>query len=285
MWGFTGILGKLIHLDAVVIVWYRVLIAFVSLFVYFLFTKRSLRIKSKKNLLSISIVGLFVGAHWLTFYQSIQLSTASLGILCLSTTTLHVSWLEPLIMKKKFDWIEMGLSIVVVFGIFITTDDFGEKEYQALPFGLVSAVFAALFAVYNTKLVAEESASSISLYEMLSATIAISIFLAFSGQLNFDLFIMEKSDFYWLIFLGVACTSFAFLATIIVMDKLGAFTVSLSINLEPIYTLVLAIFILNENDLLSPRFYIGATLIILTVLANGIIKKIYSRKEKRLQKL
>lgn len=284
MWGFTGILGKLIHLDAVVIVWYRVLIAFVSLFIYFLFTKRTFRLKSKKNLLSISIVGLFVGVHWLTFYQSIQLSTASLGILCLSTTTLHVSWLEPLIMKKKFDWLEMGLSIIVVFGIFITTDDFGEKEYQALAFGLVSAIFAALFAVFNTKLVADESAGSISLYEMLSATIAITIFLAFSGQLNFNLFIMDNSDFYWLIFLGVACTSFAFLATIIVMDKLGTFTVSLSINLEPIYTLVLAVFILNENELLSPRFYIGATLIIITVLANGIIKKIYSRKEKKLLK-
>ncbi len=285
MWGFTGILGKLIHLDAVVIVWYRVLIAFISLFFYFIFAKKSFRIKSKKNLLSISIVGLFVGAHWLTFYQSIQLSTASLGILCLSTTTLHVSWLEPLIMNKKFNWIEMALSIIVVFGIFIITDDFGEKEYQALTFGLVSALLAALYAVYNTKLVAVESAASISLYEMLSATIAITIFLAFTGQLNMDILVMETSDLFWLIFLGVACTSFAFLATIIVMDKLGAFTVSLSINLEPIYTLVLAIFILNENDLLSPRFYIGATLIILTVLANGIIQKILLRKEKSLQKV
>jgi len=285
MWGFTGILGKLIHLDAVVIVWYRVLIAFISLFFYFVFKKKTLLLKSKKNRLSILIVGLFVGAHWLTFYQSIQLSTASLGILCLSTTTLHVSWLEPLIMKKKFDWIEMGLSIIVVFGIFITTDDFGEKEYQALAFGLISAVFAALFAVFNTKLVTVESAGSISLYEMLSASVAITIFLAFSGQINTNLFVMETTDLFWLIFLGVACTSFAFLATIVVMDKLGAFTVSLSINLEPIYTLVLAIFILKENDLLSPRFYLGATLIILTVLANGIIKKIISRKENSLQKM
>ncbi len=281
MWGFTGILGKLIHLDAVVIVWYRVIIAFTSLFIYFLFIKKSFRLKSKKNLLLISIVGFFVGAHWLTFYQSIQLSTASLGILCLSTTTLHVSWLEPLIMKKKFDWIEMGLSIIVVFGIFITTDDFDEKEYQALTFGLVSAIFAALFAVFNTKLVTQESASSITFYEMLSASVGITIFLAFSNQLTSNIFIMENTDFYWLIFLGVACTSFAFLATIIVMDKLGAFTVSLSINLEPIYTLVLAIFILKENELLSPRFYLGATLIILTVIANGVIKKNHIGKIKQ----
>ncbi len=281
MWGFTGILGKLIHLDAVIIVWFRVFIAFFSLLAYFIFTKKSLRIKTKKNFLMISLVGIFVGLHWLTFYQSIQLSTASLGILCLSTTTLHVSWLEPLVMKRKFDWIEMLLSIIVVFGIYITTDDFGAKEYQALVYGLFSAVFAALFAVFNTKLVTEESASTISLYEMLSASIAITFFLFYLGKLNMDVFIMEPSDLYWLLFLGIACTSFAFLATIIVMDKLGAFTVSLSINLEPIYTLVLAIFILNEDDLLSPRFYIGATLIIVTVAANGLIKKIHARKLKR----
>ena len=278
MWGFTGILGKLIHLDSVVIVWYRVIIAMIALGVYMAFSSKHFIPNSKKSLLQILLIGLFVGAHWLTFYKSIQLSTASLGILCLSTTTLHVSWLEPLVMKRKFDWTEGILSLVIVFGIFITTTGFSPEEYQALVYGLISAVFAALFAVFNTKLSEVDSATTISFYEMVSATIGVSVFLLFQGKLTVEFLSMTSSDFYWLLFLGIACTSFAFLATIVVMKHLGAFTVSLSINLEPIYTLVLAVFILNENELLSVNFYVGAVLIILTVIANALIK---GRQRKR----
>jgi len=279
MWGFTGILGKLILLDSVVIVWFRVIIAFIALGLYMFFAKTSFKVSSKKHLVYIAIVGVFVGIHWLTFYKSIQLSTASLGILCLSTTTLHVSWLEPLVMKKRFSWLEFILSIIVVLGIYITTDNFSENEYTALIYGLVSALFAALFAVFNTKLAEKDSSSVISLYEMLSASIAITIFLFIQGNLSSDLFVMSYQDFYLLLFLGVACTSFAFLATITVMRVLGTFTVSLSINLEPIYTLIFAIVLLNENALLSTRFYLGALIIILTVLANGVIKAALQRKK------
>ncbi|NCA21297.1 MAG: hypothetical protein EBS86_09195 [Crocinitomicaceae bacterium] len=109
VWGFTGILGKLIHLDAIVIVWYRVMIAPFFLALFFIFTKRSFKIDFK-HLWKIVIVGIFVASHWLTFYYSIQLSTASLGVLCLSTTTLHVTWLEPIVMKRKFSWIEFQMS-------------------------------------------------------------------------------------------------------------------------------------------------------------------------------
>jgi len=137
---------------------------------------------------------------------------------------------------------------------------------------LVSAFFAALFAVFNTKIVEREPANVMTFYEMISAAISVSIFLILLGKFNSELFVMTQSDFLWLIFLGVVCTSFAFLATIVVMKHLGAFTVSLSINLEPIYTLVLAVFILNEDELLSNRFYFGAVIIVLTVLANGLMK-------------
>lgn len=281
MWGFTGILGKLIHLEASVIVWYRVVIAFIALGVYMSIRGWSFKVSSRKRLLQILVVGMFVGAHWLTFYYSIKLSTASLGILCLSTTTLHVAWLEPLVMKKKFSKLEMFLSIVVVVGIYIATDNFSPKEYEALGYGLISAFFAALFAVFNTKLVETDSASIISFYELVAASITLSFVLLFNGQLNNDLFVMTGEDFFWLLFLALACTSFAFIATIIVMDKLGTFTVSLSINLEPIYTLILAVFILQENEELNSRFYLGAVIIILTVLADAVIKNISNTREKR----
>lgn len=279
IWGFTGILGELIHLPALSIVWYRVIIAFVALTVAIPFLSSGFRIHSKKRLLQTFGVGVLVGLHWYTFYQSIQLSTASLGILCLATTTLHVSWLEPLVMGRKFSWMELALSLIVVGGIYFVSQDFGVNEYIAVAYGLTSALLAASFAVFNAWLVRDVTPVTMTLYEMLSAFIFLTLVLVFGGQFTAELFIMTWSDFYWLIFLGVVCTSFAFMTTIMIVKKLGAFTVSLSINMEPVYTIFLAIFILHEHEVLNTRFYIGAAVIIAVVLANGIIKE--TKKPKR----
>jgi drug/metabolite transporter (DMT)-like permease len=200
------------------------------------------------------------------------MSTASLGILCLSTTTLHVTWLEPLIMKRKFSWLEGFLGLIVIGGIYFVAHDFTGAEKTAVIVGLISALCAGIFSVANGKLAQETDTASLSLTELSTGFIALSIYFFTKGKLDFNLFQMSAADFYWLLFLGILCTSFAFLATIDIVKKLGAFTVSLSINLEPIYTIILAIFLLKEHKLLNSSFYWGATLIILVVLANGIIK-------------
>lgn len=272
MWGFTGILGKLIHLESLVIVWHRVLIAFMALVLFMLIRKYPIRVSSWKSILKLISVGIIVAMHWITFYKSIQLSTASLGILCLSTTTLHVTWLEPLVMKRPFQWIEFFLGLVVIFGIYFVSSDFKPNEYEALGYGLVSALCAALFSVFNGKLAQEIPTPTITLLEMLTGFVFISIVLAFQGRFSLELFVMSQSDFMWLLFLGILCTSFAFLVTIEIVKMLGAFTVSLSINLEPIYTILLAIFILNEHTLLNPKFYMGAALIIIVVALNAWTK-------------
>lgn len=280
IWGFTGILGKLIHLDAIVIVWYRILIAVICLTFFFLLTKRSFKIEIKQ-LLKISIVGIIVASHWLTFYYSIQLSTASLGILCLSTTTLHVTWLEPLVMKRRFSWIEFLLSCCVIYGIYFVSGDFSPKEMTALYFGLLSALCAALFSVFNAKISQAVPATHITFYELIIGFVFVSIFLISIGRMNPQILQMNYSDFAWLLFLGIICTSFAFLVTIEIIKRLGTFTVSLSINLEPVYTILLAIFILKEHELLNSKFYIGAMIIIFVVLLNGILKHYQKKKEKQ----
>ncbi len=279
MWGFTGILGKLIELDAFIIVWHRVLIAFIALGLYLLVRKKSLRISNWQSGLKLIGVGIIVTMHWLTFYKSIQLSTASLGILCLSTTTLHVTWLEPLVMKRPFQLSEFLLGLIVIFGIYFVSFDFQPHEYVALGYGLLSAMCAALFSVFNAKLAQEIPTPTITLYEMGTGLIFLTIVLILQQRFTTDIFIMTTSDFLWLLFLGILCTSFAFLITIEIVKVLGTFTVSLSINLEPIYTILLAIFILQEHTLLNNRFYIGATLIILVVIANGWMKN-YQRRSK-----
>lgn len=277
MWGFTGILGKLIHLDAVLIVWYRVFIAATFLACYFVFTKKSFRVE-RKHWLKIALVGLIVASHWLTFYYAIQLSTASLGILCLSTTTLHVTWLEPIVMKRKFSWFEFALGSVVIFGIYFVSGDFTPREMKALYIGLTSALCAAMFSVFNGKLVHEVPSTHLSFYELSTGFIGISIFLLCTGKLNGEVFEMTYSDLGWLLFLGILCTSFAFLVTMDIVKRLGAFTVSLSINLEPVYTILLAIFILKEHKLLNTNFYIGSLIIILVVILNGFIKHFQNKK-------
>ena len=283
MWGFTGILGKLIHLDAYYIVWHRVLIALVALGIALVFMRKPLKPANFKSFLKIAGVGLFVVLHWMTFYKSIQLSTASLGILCLSTATLHVTWLEPIIMKRKFSWIEFLLGSLVIYGIYFVSSDFDANDKEALIYGLFSALFAALFSVFNAKLAQDTPSYQITFYEMVSALVFLTIVLIFQGDFTAELFQMTMSDFLWLLFLGIMCTSFAFLATIEVVKRLGAFTVSLSINLEPVYTILLAIAILNEDEMLGSHFYIGSAVIVVVVIANAVIK--YYLKAKANKKL
>jgi len=274
MWGFTGILGKLIEIDALYLVWYRILIAFLSLAVGLYLLKMPMRIPDRKLMLKTLGVGMIVATHWITFYSSIQLSTASLGILCLSTTTLHVTWLEPLLLKKKFSWVEFLFGCLVIFGIYFVSDSFDADQLKALMIGLFSAFCAALFSVFNAKLAEDVPASSITFHEMGIGLVFMTIVLASQGMLNGRLLHMTGSDLGWLLFLGICCTSFAFLATIEVMKKLGAFTVSLSINLEPVYTILLAIPILHENDMLNGDFYAGSAMIIAVVIANAVYKSI-----------
>ena len=283
MWGFTGILGKLISIDALYIVWYRILIAFFSLLIGLYLLKMPMRIPNRKLLLKTLGVGMIVATHWITFYMSIQLSTASLGILCLSTTTIHVTWLEPLLFKKRFSWVECLFGCLVIFGIYFVSDDFDSTQIKALLIGLFSAFCAALFSVFNNKLAEDVPASSITLHEMGIGFLFMTVVLASMGMLNENLVKMTGSDLAWLFFLGIACTSFAFLATIEVMKKLGAFTVSLSINMEPVYTILLAIPILNENELLNINFYLGSAMIIAVVIANAVYKSIVRRKESRIE--
>jgi drug/metabolite transporter (DMT)-like permease len=280
IWGFTGILGKLIHLDAYPLVWHRTWIGFSALAIALVFMRKSLRVTSMKQLFSIAAVGIIVALHWMTFYKSIQLSTASLGILCLSTTTLHVTWLEPLLFRKKFSWVEFFLGLAVVYGIYFVSDEFDEKEYEALMYGLSSAFFAALFSVLNGQLSRRIPAHTISLYELISAFLFLTVFLFFQGEITAELFTMRTEDFLWLLFLGIVCTSFTFLGSIALVKRLGAFTVSLSINMEPVYTILLAIFILHENTKLSVHFYTGSAIIVLVVFVNMFLKTLLLKWEK-----
>ena len=273
IWGFTGILGKIISLDPLPIVWYRVLIAVVSLGLILPLLKRSLKLHSFREFLTLALIGIVVALHWVTFYISIDLSTASLGILCLSTTTIHVAWLEPIIMGKKFSWIELAFGLIVIYGIYFVSADFNAKDYEALAYGLISALLAAIFSVLNGKLARTIAPSKITFYEMLTGGVFLTAVLIFRGEMTHELFDISIKDILWLLFLGLLCTSFAFLVTVELIKRLGAFTVSLSVNMEPVYTIILAIVLLGENKIVGTQFYIGSTIIVAVVIANALLKR------------
>lgn len=282
IWGFTAILGKLIDAGAFTLVWYRVVIAFVSLLLFLLILKKNIWPSDRKILLKILGVGVLVALHWLFFYLSIKASTASLAIICLSTTTIHVAWLEPLVMKRKPLKTEFILGVIIVLGIvLITGKTNGEGNFLGVIYGLIAALLAAFFATFNAKLIHSESASKITLYEMFSASIVMTIFLAIIGDLNIQTLSISGNDWLLLLFLGIICTSVAFLVTVEITKYLGAFTVTLSINMEPIYTLGLAIWILQEHQELNIYFYLGSAVIVGAVFGNAILKKRQARKLKR----
>lgn len=285
LYGFTGIVGKMVSIQSYELVWWRILVSVIALAMFMRFSNRSFRVENKKELLTYALVGCAVAIHWSTFYMAIELSTASLGIVCMSTSAIHVAWLEPLINKTKISWFDFFLSSAVIVGIVLIANDFNAGDYMALTYGLISSFFASLFSVYNGRLVKEHPPTKISFYELLTGAVFMTILLFCQGKFNAELFAISFSDILWILFLGVLCTTFAFIATIEIIKYLGTFTVSLSINLEPIYTIVLAILLLDEHEEVGSRFYLGTIIILVVVFANGMVKGIRRKKAEKTVKL
>lgn len=270
VWGFTGILGTLISLSAVHLVWYRVLIAAIALFIYFKLRNKPLKV-SKTQLAHYLLTGGLVGLHWLLFFQSIKVSTVSVTLVCLSSLTLFTSILEPFLKKQKLAAIDIITGIMVIVGIYLIFTF--ESDYTlGIILGLSCALVASLFSIINSKLVSRNSASTISFYEMGGAFLWISLYLVITGKLNDELF-LNKSDFVYLLILGTVCTAAAYVAGVRVMKELSAFKVALVTNLEPVYGIVLAWLFLGQDEKMSGGFYLGAFIVLGTVFLYPYFKK------------
>jgi drug/metabolite transporter (DMT)-like permease len=270
IWGFTAILGKLISLQALDLVWYRMLFASVIMTFVVLFNKE--KVKVPFNILVGFIVsGIIIAAHWLTFYQAIKVSNVSITLACLSTGAFFASILEPIFYKRKVIWYELLFGIIVVVGLGIIFNV--ETKYTAgIYLAVTSAFLSALFSVINGKYAKEYDPNIISLYELSSGVFFISIYLFFAGSFTPAFFALSVNDLIWLFLLSSICTAYAFSASVKVMKFLSPFTVMLTINLEPIYGIILALLIFKDGEEMTPLFYVGAIIILATVIANGIVK-------------
>jgi drug/metabolite transporter (DMT)-like permease len=288
IWGFTAVLGALITLDALPLVWFRMLFAVGFIAIYIYFKKFSLKI-SKFTLMQFLFSGLIIALHWFTFFKAIKVSNISITLACLSTGAFFASILEPILFKKKVVWYELLSGVVVIIGLyFVATSTIGKeglinsiinggnKFLFGIGLALISAFLSALFAVINSKLVQKHEATVISFYELSGGVLFFTFLLLATQSFSTDFFMLSPKNFMYMMILSSVCTAYAFIASTSVMKFLSPYTVMLTINLEPIYGIILAVLIFEEKEKMSFEFYIGALVILLTVIANGIIK---SRKK------
>lgn len=274
IWGFTAVLGKLISLEALDLVWYRMLFASVIMTFVVIFNKEKISVPFNV-LIGFIVSGIIIALHWLTFYQAIKVSNVSITLACLSTGAFFASILEPIFYKRKIIWYEVLFGLIVIFGLGIIFKV--ETQYTTgIYLAVTSAFLSALFSVINGKYAKEYSPNVISVYELSSGVLFLSIYLFFADSFTPAFFALSSNDLLWLFLLSSICTAYAFSASVKVMKFLSPFTVMLTINLEPIYGIILVLLIFPENEKMSPMFYIGAFIILATVIANGIMK---SRKK------
>jgi drug/metabolite transporter (DMT)-like permease len=279
--GFTAILGELISINSIALVWFRMSMAGILMFIYIKGRKLKLKVKLY-SIVKFSIAGIIIALHWITFFESIKQSTISIALAMFSTGAFFASLLEPIFYKRRIIWYEILFGLIVIFGVWIITSS--ELKYiNGIVLGILSALFSSTFAVINGKFVERYKASVISFYEFISGVIFITLFITLC-QDGFDatFFNLPISDWFYLFILASICTAYAFIAAVHVMKQISPYTVVLTYNLEPIYGIILAILLFPNAEKMSPQFYIGASLIISIVVLNGILKNIRQQKAKTL---
>lgn len=275
IWGFTAILGALISLDALPLVWFRMLFAVGFIAIYIYYKNLPLRVPIK-ILAQFLFSGFIIALHWFTFFHAIKISNVSITLACLSTGALFASLLEPILYGKKIIFYEVFFGLLVVAGLYIIFNVEGIYFWGMIT-ALTSAFLSALFAVINSRLVKSYDATVISFYELGGGVLFFTVILLFTERFSIDFFQLSVNDLFYLLILSSVCTAYAFIASTSLMKFLSPYTVMLTINLEPVYGIILAVLIFQEKEKMSVEFYIGACIILLTVIVNAILK---SRKSK-----
>jgi drug/metabolite transporter (DMT)-like permease len=278
IWGFTAILGALITIQSEFLVWYRMFFAAIFIAVFLAVKKKSFKV-APKSLVKFIIVGLLIALHWITFFEAIKVSTVSITLSVFSLGAFFASLLEPLFYGRKVLWYEVFFGLIIIAGLGLIMQV--EINYwSGMLLALVSIILGVLFTLINGKLIADHDPSVISFYEFLAGFTFISIYFLFKGSFTTDFFVLSAKNWILILILASICTAYAFTASVKVMRQLSPYTVMLTTNLEPVYGIILAFFIIGGKEKMSTEFYIGAVVIVITVLLNGIIK--HYRKEDEL---
>lgn len=279
IWGFTGIIGKILGLSGLStseVVFWRMLIAWTTLLLYLLIKKQRI-IVSKKTLFKLLGNGVLIAFHWYCFFEAIALSNVSIALVFMSTTAFFTSFAEWVVYRKGIDYKELFTGVLVITGISIIVNDLNLENhpdyFKAILLALISAFLAAFFSVINSVLVKENDSAIISFYELMGGFWVISILFYINGEIVLEQLSLNSLQLFWLMILGIVCTSFAFLLGVYVMKFIKPYTVNLSVNLEPIYAIIFALLIFKNSEVMNLNFYLGSMIVVGSILLNAFFKK------------
>jgi len=265
LWGFTGVLGRLITLNAPLLVWYRILITVITLFVILWYTGKLEKLPAKK-IWQLFGAGAIVTLHWVFFYGSIKFANVSIALVCLSSAGLFTAVIEPIFTKKKFNIKEFLLGFVGIAGIYLIFH-FDPHYKLGIIIGILATIFSVVFSIVNKKVVATITPKTMMLYELSGGFLAITVLLPFYLQaFPTNHLTPSSSDWFWLVLMSWFCTLWAMDLSLQALQKVSAFTQNLTLNLEPVYGIILAFAVYHENKELGVGFYWGFALIILSVV-------------------
>jgi drug/metabolite transporter (DMT)-like permease len=259
--GFTGVLGRLITLNEGLLVWYRLFISSVTMWIVFSLTKKLQRV-SLNDILKLTGIGFLSALHWLCFYGSIKSSNVSVALVCFSAVGFFTALFEPLFSRKKINIVEVLLGLLVIAGIYIIFH-FDPKYKTGIILGVICAVLIAIVIILVRQFVQRINSQTILTYQLSGGLITLSLFMPFYlRRFPTSYLIPDFSDWMWLLVLAWFCSVLAFQFSVNALKKLTAFTVNLSFNLEPVYGILLAFVIYHENKELGWSFFVGLGLII-----------------------
>jgi len=264
LWGFTGVLGRLITLNEGLLVWYRLVLTIISLLVL-MYVRGELQRLSLKQTLQLFGIGVIVALHWACFYGSIKYANVSIALTCLSAAGMFTALLEPWVMHTRIQWLEVLLGMVGVAGIYLIFH-FDPRYQTGIIIGTAATIFSVVFNLLNKRIIQQVSSKTMLLYELCGGWLGVTVLMPF----YLHLFPTEHlwpslGDWGWLLLLCWFCTVLAMDLSLQSLRKLSAFTQSLTLNLEPVYGIILAFAVYHENKYLSSSFYIGFALIFLSV--------------------
>ncbi len=280
IWGFTAVLGALIHLDYLVLTWYRMGLASGFLLIYIFYASKERRLLFRfdiKQQMRYVLGGIIIALHWLAFFYAIKVSNVSITLVTMSSGAFFTSLLEPALFKRKVYLHELWLGLLILGGFFVLLK-VEHVNFFGVYFALIAAFLSGLFSVLNGLYIREQSGVQLSFFQLFYGFLFLTGILFVQGDLSF-LPVPDLSDWLYLIVLASICTAYAFTESLVLMKKISPYTVMLSINLEPVYGIILAILILDEREQMPPGFYLGSLIILSVIILNSLIKY-YSQKKR-----
>lgn len=270
IWGFTAILGALITIHAIPLVWYRVFIASLVLFIFIKWKKGSIKVDNE-GLFRFFFGGVLIAVHWATFFHAIKVSNISTTLVTLSTTAIFVAFLDPIFGKRSIQWYEILLASIALVG-FVIIFNVDDKYEEGIIYSLISALVLAIFSIFNGNNIKKYRAIHIALYELFFAGIFLTFVLLFRGDFIDSINSIVLFDWLFLIILAVVCTAYPFVVATNLLRKMTPFTIVLTNNLEPVYGIFLAVILFGDKEKMDIPFYIGAFLILSAVIINALYK-------------